>query len=287
MDTHADSLASAPDADSLRRRIEELEAENAGLRAATEDQRLGEALRSSLAAAAGASQLGLAGSDPDLLALVVQTAAHVLRSRAGALLLVHEESEELSFEVAFGEKAEQVKRFRLPMGQGIAGFTAATGQAIAVADVQHDPRWARDIAQAVSYVPRTLLSVPLVHGDRVIGVLEFLDREGQVPYDGADMAIAGRFAELAAVALEQSRLSRDIEALFRQTLIRVGGGTGADLEAQASRVAARAAGSQLSQETMRMAVMLAEIAGRGESARRLCAQLVEAVHAYAPGGSRV
>ena len=99
-----------------------------------------------------------------------------------SLFVLDEDHEELVFQVALGEKAETIKNFRVPLGRGIAGYVAVTGQPIAIADASQDPRFARDIGQAIGYVPRTLLCVPLYLSGRVIGVLELLDKAGGMPF---------------------------------------------------------------------------------------------------------
>jgi sigma-B regulation protein RsbU (phosphoserine phosphatase) len=60
--------------------------------------------------------------------MIVETAARVISARAGSLFLIDAEKQELTFEVALGEKAQQVKELRVPMGDGIAGLVAAMGQ---------------------------------------------------------------------------------------------------------------------------------------------------------------
>ncbi|MEW6756503.1 MAG: GAF domain-containing protein, partial [Candidatus Latescibacterota bacterium] len=91
-------------------------------------------------------------------------------------------------------------------------------QPVAIADAAQDPRFARDIGQAIGYVPRTILCVPLYLKGSVIGVLELLDKEGGVPFSAGDLDLLARFANLAALALDQSRLMHDLRPLFRMLL---------------------------------------------------------------------
>lgn len=259
-------------------RIAALEAELAILRAQSADARAAEALHTALAQAGAAGALTAPAAHTDLLDQIVATAAHVLRANAASLFLIDEAAEELVFAVALGEKAAAVKQFRLPLGQGIAGFTAATGQAIAVADVQKDPRWAQDIGQAVNYQPQTILSVPLIAADRVIGVLELLDKAGGEPFGASDMETAGLFANQAAIAIDQSRATQSLTTMIRTAL----GGLddNADLTATIIALAAQTEESAAYRETVQIAATLGAISRRGDSARRLCEQLVEAIDAY-------
>lgn len=61
-------------------------------------------------------------------ALTLAAAAGSIASRSAALFLIDEEAEELVFEVALGPEAEQVRELRVPLGHGIAGLVAASGQ---------------------------------------------------------------------------------------------------------------------------------------------------------------
>ena len=181
-------------------------------------ERFAEELKEALTVAAAAGSIASPVEHSRLLEMIVETAAGVIPSRSAALFLIDEEAEELVFEVALGPEAEQVRGFRIPLGHGIAGLVAASGQPMAVSDAGSDPRQAADIAQSVGYAPGTILCVPLFYDEEVIGVLELLDREGAPTYGAQDMATLGLFANQAAVAIEQSRAQGSVAALLKQAL---------------------------------------------------------------------
>lgn len=182
------------------------------------DERFAEDLRQALTLAAVAGTIAAPMSHGQLLEMIVMTAAHVISSQAAALFLIDPSTEELVFEVALGQQAADVKKFRVPLGQGIAGLVAVTGQPMAVTDAQDDARQAADIAQAVRYVPKTILCVPLIYNDQVIGVLELLDKKTGESFDPSDIEILGLFANQAAVAIEQSRTHRNLATLIGDVL---------------------------------------------------------------------
>jgi len=255
-------------------RLAELEAENVRLRARLTDQQAVEDLRRAVTRAAAAGRLAAPQRHTDLLDQIVTTAAHVLHAHAASLFLIDEEAGDLVFAVALGEKAAEVKKFRVPLGTGLAGYVAATGQALAVSDVAQDPRWARAIGQAVDYHPGTLLAVPLLVQERVIGVLELLDRDGGAPFSMDDMQLAGHFAAQAAAAIEQSRVTQSVTGLLRAALADTDAGDEA-----ASAAAEIVDGTEL-QETLRLASLLGEIGRRGEAEQQLGIRIVEALDSY-------
>ncbi len=154
-----------------------------------------------------------------LLEMVVQVAARVIAARSGSLFLIDEQTNELVFEVAIGPSAQAVKTLRVPLGHGIAGMVALTGQPMAIANAQQDDRLAVDIASTVNYIPENVLCVPLFYEDRVIGALELLDKTTGSSFHADDMEILGQFANMAAIAIAQGRAYHDQQAIL-QALIR-------------------------------------------------------------------
>ncbi len=266
------------DAAELQQRVADLEAEVARLRADAADADLVAALRTRLAEAGAAATLSAPTEHSTLLEQIVQAAMHVLGARAGSLYLVDETEEALVWEVALGERAAALVGQRIPLGQGVAGWVAATGQAIAVSDVQQDPRWAQDIGRAVGYTPKTMLAMPLLLGDRVIGVLQLLDKDGGRPFSATDMATLGLFANQAAVAIDQSRSMRSLSHLVRAALAGLNDADG--LSERAAAFAATVADSGEFRDTARLAELLGEISRQGDAGRRLGLEVAGAIASF-------
>ena len=112
------------------------------LRRRLADERFAEELRDALTLAAAAGEVSAPVSHSRLLEMIVKTAASVIPSRAAALFLIDGEGEELIFQVALGPEAERVKNLRVPLGHGVAGLVAVSGQPMAISDAKSDPRYA-------------------------------------------------------------------------------------------------------------------------------------------------
>jgi GAF domain-containing protein len=219
-DTNSNGDPSLPDENKAGNR-EGVEVER--LRRRLADERFAEELREALILASAAGTIASPVTYSRLLEMIVETAANVISAKAAALFLIDQETQELMFEIALGQKASEVKKFRLPLGHGIAGLVAVTGQPMAVSDAQKDSRQAADIAQSVGYVPQNIVCVPLFFNDQIIGVLELLDKEGAPAFDENDIHILGLFANQAAVAIEQSRTHRNLAGLILEVLQSFGG----------------------------------------------------------------
>ena len=265
--------------DAARRRIAALESELAALRSATPDaDGVAAELRARLGEVGAASVLAAPPEHTALLEQIVRTAMHVLNARAGSLYLLDEERDELIFEVALGERAAPLRGQRVPLGQGVAGWVAATGQALAVADVQRDPRWSQEIGRTVGYLPRTMLAIPLLLRDDVLGVLQLLDKGGGEPFAAADMATLGLFGQQAAVAIDQSRTVHQLSRLVRGLLADLE--APGDLDARAAAFVAEVEGSAEYRRTLALAALVGQIARRGDAGRELALEVTGAIAKY-------
>jgi GAF domain-containing protein len=261
-----------------------LEAEIARLQGELAGEQFARELRKALTLAAATGAIAAPVSHTRLLEMIVETAAQVIGARAASLFLVDEQAQELVFEVALGQKAAEVKHFRVPLGHGIAGLVAVSGQPIAISDAQSDPRHAVDIARSVGYVPQSILCIPLFYDEQVIGVLELLDKEGAPAFSASDTTALGHFANLAAVAIEQSRTHRNLGALLGEALHSLSGGgaeTQRHLRQDAEAFTAALAGDDLAyRRALELAMLVQQIAGQGEHELALCRTVLEGIVAY-------
>jgi Nif-specific regulatory protein len=149
--------------------------------------------------------------DPDqLLELVIATATRMMNAKASALLLVDPKTRKLYFKVATGEKRTDVKRFRVDIGQGIAGHVAQTGEPLLIPDVTRDVRWHRRISESVGFETCSIACTPLKVNGEIIGVLEIIDKADGGVIRAEDMSLLAVFAELASMAIANARrIERD------------------------------------------------------------------------------
>lgn len=251
------------------------------------DAQLGQALRQLLTTVASADALLPREERPDLLTLIVRTAARVVGAQAASLFLLDAAGAQLEFAVAIGPKADSVRTFTVPVGVGIAGTVAATGQPIAISAPEHDPRFASEIATSVGHVPRSILCVPLRHGETTIGVLEALDKDGRDTFTADDIELLAYFAEIAAVATEQARRRDDLRAALIEIVgawTRSGGGADADAEqlvrAGVDAVLDGARSGPEYRSALELADLVARIAAAGAAERRLCHDWLSAYQRY-------
>lgn len=145
-----------------------------------------------------------------LLQLIIESATNVVRAEVASLLLVDSKTDTLYFKVATGAKGDEVKEFRLKMGQGIAGLVAKTGEPMLIADAQQDNRWMREISDRIDYVTRSMACVPLKINRRTIGVVQVINKKDQTQFSEADMDVLEEFSSLAALAIGSARSLEEV-----------------------------------------------------------------------------
>jgi transcriptional regulator with GAF, ATPase, and Fis domain len=202
--------------------IERQAAEIEGLRRGLGDERVAEELRNALRLATTAGTIASPLRHHQLLTRIVETAAKVINAHYGSLFLLDEETHELVFEVSLRESVEELKPFRIPLGHGIAGLVAATGQPMAISDASSSDLHASDLASGTGYMPESIVCVPLNHNDQVIGVLQLLDKIGSESFAAEDIDRLALFANLAAITIEQSRTQHSLVRLLGEVLIASG-----------------------------------------------------------------
>ncbi|MFE0465322.1 GAF domain-containing protein [Kitasatospora sp. NPDC058965] len=152
-------------------------------------------------AAAGPDRGDADPAAAELLRSVVEVARAIFGAQASSVFLLDEEAGELVFQAVSGRGEEFLVGRRFPAGSGIAGWVAGTGEPMVVDDLSQHAAFDRSLARSTEYVPDALMAAPLVHGDRVLGVLEVLDPAPQARASLPELELLALFARLAAAAL--------------------------------------------------------------------------------------
>ena len=142
-----------------------------------------------------------------LLGLILEVATRSITADRGTLYLLDKSTDELWSQVAQGNNMVEI---RLPMGKGLAGYVAKTGETVNITDAYIDPRFNPEIDRKSGYKTRNVLCMPMRNKDGVIvGVFQFLNkREG--PFGPEDESFIDALSVHAAIAVENARLAREM-----------------------------------------------------------------------------
>ena len=194
----------------------------------------------------------------------------------------------LKFLVAIGEVADKLLKVRIPPGKGIAGFVFASGQPVAVADVAQDETFYAEVDRATGYSTQTILATPLRVEGETVGVLEFVNRLGEPPYQPFtpdEMDKAAHFADAIATLVDAHETAGLVETLFERSM-KPARGSGAGAQTDAGKngdllkwlKAVRSAPEH--RDLLMLAVRLRDIASRGDQERALCREVLEALDRF-------
>jgi len=142
-----------------------------------------------------------------LLGLILDTATRATRADRGTVYLLGDSNKEIWSEVAQGEDMVQI---RLPIGKGLAGYVAKTGQVVNIADAYKDSRFDRDIDRVSGYRTRNVLCMAMCNKEgKIIGVIQLLNKaEGAFTRD--DESFIDALSVHAAIAVENARIAREM-----------------------------------------------------------------------------
>jgi len=138
-----------------------------------------------------------------VLERALENAESVCRAETSSIWELDEEHRELFFRVVRGKAAGAIRNLRVPVGEGIVGSVARSGEAEMVNDVASDPRWRGDVS---FFHTRAILTIPLVAEGRVIGVMQLLNPEGRERFTEGDLRRMSLFAGILAHPLQNARL---------------------------------------------------------------------------------
>ena len=141
-----------------------------------------------------------------LLELIIDTATRMMEAKASSLLLLDEKTRKLTFKIATGEKRDEVRRFELQLGEGIAGYVAQKGEPLLIPDVEKEPRWDKRISEYVGFKTTSIACVPMKIDGKIIGVVEIIDKEDGSPIQEEDLKTLTVIADLASMAIVNARM---------------------------------------------------------------------------------
>jgi signal transduction histidine kinase len=146
-----------------------------------------------------------------VLANTMELATNILNAQASTLMLIDEDTDELVFDIPYGEKRELLRSYRMSKSEGIAGWVATHGEPVIVNEAPSDNRFSGDADVRTGFLTRSAICVPLVIKDRTIGVLEVLNKKSSEGFDEEDLGLLSTMAAQASVAIENARLYRNLQ----------------------------------------------------------------------------
>jgi signal transduction histidine kinase len=141
----------------------------------------------------------------ELLRRIVVAAAEITDAEAGSILLYDSTARQLYFQVATNIDQPTMRGLIVPLDGSIAGWIVTNRKTVRIDNAHKDPRFFPEVEQTTGYPTQSLMGVPLITKDKVVGVLEVLNKSsGQFTDENENLLLV--LAAQAAVAIENARL---------------------------------------------------------------------------------
>ncbi|HOW82758.1 MAG TPA: SpoIIE family protein phosphatase [Spirochaetota bacterium] len=140
-----------------------------------------------------------------LLNIIMEIIKEIMETETSTMLLYEEETDDLVFRVALGEAGDKLtERYRVAMGQGIAGWVAQKRKPVIVNDVYKDERFDPEFDKSTGFVTRSILCAPLLYKGRLLGVIQAINPLNKAGFDSADRSLFLVFSDQAALAVQNA-----------------------------------------------------------------------------------
>jgi len=147
-----------------------------------------------------------------ILSVIMEKMASFFGPERWSLLMVDPEKDELFYAIAVGEDAESLKPLRVPMGHGVAGWVAQTGNPLIVPNVRLDPHWSKFAKNHPELQIESIACVPIRSGAKTLGVIQLLNSKLDLMSEYS-ISFLRILCDYAAIAIQNARSVELIEEL--------------------------------------------------------------------------
>jgi sigma-B regulation protein RsbU (phosphoserine phosphatase) len=158
-----------------------------------------------------------------LFTIIMEIIKEIMETEASTLFLYDEKTNELVFKVALGEAGDKLQeKYRVKLGQGIAGWVAKERKGVFVNDVYSDNRFDPNFDKQTGFTTRSIICVPLLYKGKLLGVIQAINPINRPAFTEEDMNLFMAFADQAVLAvqnaiffehaIEEARMRHELES---------------------------------------------------------------------------
>jgi signal transduction histidine kinase len=140
-----------------------------------------------------------------LLDDIVRAAADITQAEAASIMLYDDTARQLYFQVATNIDEPTMRGLIVPLDKSFAGWIVTNRKSLRVEDAHKDERYFSEVEQTIGYSTQSLLGIPLVTKNKVVGVLEVVNKK-RGRFTDPDESMLTVLGAQAAVAIENARL---------------------------------------------------------------------------------
>ncbi len=147
------------------------------------------------------------------LEFITREVRQLLDVEGASVILLDEDRKEFFFrESVFDnlDTGQRMKEIRFPVDKGVAGEVYRSGKPLMVNDTSQDPFFFARVDEKAGYRTRSVLDVPLVTQERMIGVLCAVNKKDG-PFTESDLALLSTLANLVSLPIENAGINEALE----------------------------------------------------------------------------
>jgi diguanylate cyclase (GGDEF)-like protein len=148
----------------------------------------------------------------EILGAIMDKMAQFFGPERWSMLMVDDIANELYYAIAVGENTESLKGLRVPMGEGVAGWVASTGNPLVVPDVALDPHWSAFALKHPDLKIKSIACVPVRSGNKTLGVIQLLNSKLDLLSEYS-ISFLRILCDYAAIAIQNARSMTLIQEL--------------------------------------------------------------------------
>ncbi len=146
-----------------------------------------------------------------LVTLIMRVVKNALNVETVSVLTLGRDKEHMVFELARGKHRREIQGLRIPMGEGAVGWVAKHKRSLVINDTRKDKRTSPELEKKLGLKTRSIMSIPLQRGNRLVGVLEAVNHRGPDPFTDEDLNVFLALGDHIATAIDNARLFREAE----------------------------------------------------------------------------
>ncbi|MBI4831328.1 MAG: sigma-54-dependent Fis family transcriptional regulator [Candidatus Lindowbacteria bacterium] len=156
----------------------------------------------------------------NLLDLVIETVLSAFDPEGCSLVLRQPGTNELYFRSTAGAAKETIKKFKLKLGEGVAGMVALDGKPLLITNAQSDGRVRHDISNGVGVPARSIVCAPLSVDGKLVGSVEVINPRNRANFDESDKEFLCAVSDSIAISVRNAKLFTQVSS-EKETLSRV------------------------------------------------------------------
>lgn len=140
----------------------------------------------------------------EVLNLIMQKMSQLIPAENWSLFLLNRETGKLTFDIVVGIEQSKVSNIEIPVGEGIVGRVAETGEPLFISDAAADERVNRKIDHLTGFKTKSIIAMPLISHGTVMGVIEIINVGDIQSFQNQYYPVLKILADYAAIAIENS-----------------------------------------------------------------------------------